>query len=221
MRKLDNKTLDEISRIILVKSPAVRPADLDKIVSDPSLFDSIRERISQEKRPETTRRWIHTSRIRIASAAAVVIVAALAFVFAALRSEKPTIAVRQIAVPATPAKPTQFREPDMIVAPLPRMDREIEPQKASVSVSVPTTKVSKPSRKTNIDSHYEGDFYALSYAGDPHETDRGGRIIRVDIPRSTLFAMGVNIPLENEAEMVKTDLLVGTDGVTRAIRVVK
>ena len=41
------------------------------------------------------------------------------------------------------------------------------------------------------------------------------------MPRSALFAMGVNIPLENDAEVVKADLLVGTDGVTRAIRVVE
>jgi hypothetical protein len=219
MRKLDNKTLDEIGRI-LVKSPAVRPEDLEKIVSDPSLFDSIRLRISQEKRPEASaQRRTYTPRIRFAFAGAVVVVAALAFVFAALRGEKPTIAVRRIPVPATQAKPTQFAEPDTIGAPLPDPVREIAPQKASVST--PSPRISRPSSKAVADVHYEGDFYALSYAGDPHETDRGGRIIRVDIPRSTLFAMGVNIPLENEAEMVKTDLLVGTDGVTRAIRVVR
>ena len=68
---------------------------------------------------------------------------------------------------------------------------------------------------------HEGEFYALSFAGDPNEAERGGRIVRVDIPRSTLYAMGVDIPLENEAETVKADLLVGNDGVTRAIRVVK
>ena len=30
----------------------------------------------------------------------------------------------------------------------------------------------------------ENEFYALSYAGDPNETERGGRIVRVDISRA-------------------------------------
>jgi hypothetical protein len=70
-------------------------------------------------------------------------------------------------------------------------------------------------------ARFVDDFYAVSYAGDPHETERGGRIVRVDIPRSTLFAMGINVPLENESATVKADLLVGSDGVTRGIRVVE
>jgi len=39
--------------------------------------------------------------------------------------------------------------------------------------------------------------------------------------RASLFAMGINIPLENGAEVVKADLLVGPDGVTRAVRLAK
>ena len=65
------------------------------------------------------------------------------------------------------------------------------------------------------------EFYAISYSGDPAETDAGGRIVRVEMQRSSLFALGVNVPLENDAGPVKADLLIGRDGVTRAIRVVR
>jgi hypothetical protein len=61
----------------------------------------------------------------------------------------------------------------------------------------------------------------LSFAGDLEETAAGGRIIRVDMSRSSLFAMGVDIPLENGREMVKTDLLIGSDGMARAVRIVE
>jgi hypothetical protein len=68
----------------------------------------------------------------------------------------------------------------------------------------------------------DGDFYAISTTYAMDETAGGGRIIRADVPRSALFAMGINIPLENGGtETVKADLLVGSDGVTRAIRVVR
>jgi hypothetical protein len=33
--------------------------------------------------------------------------------------------------------------------------------------------------------------------------------------------MGMNVPLENESPTVKADILVGPDGVTRAIRLVE
>lgn len=59
------------------------------------------------------------------------------------------------------------------------------------------------------------------FDGDTLEAARGGHVVRVDMPRSSLFAMGVNVPLENETGSIKADLLVGPDGVTRGIRLVE
>jgi hypothetical protein len=39
--------------------------------------------------------------------------------------------------------------------------------------------------------------------------------------RARLLALGVAVQTENEIEKIKTDLLVGSDGVARAIRLVK
>ena len=62
------------------------------------------------------------------------------------------------------------------------------------------------------------EFYPIAGDGD---AVAGGHIVRVEMPRSRLFALGVNVPLENDSETVKADLLVGPDGVTRAIRLLK
>lgn len=75
--------------------------------------------------------------------------------------------------------------------------------------------------KDDADKEVEGDFYALPFAGISEEPNEELQILRVDLPRSTLFALGLNLPLEGEDQKVKTDLLVGSDGVTRAIRLVK
>jgi len=77
-----------------------------------------------------------------------------------------------------------------------------------------------PKREKAVVSDDQPAFIPVAYAGDPRET-AGGHIIRVDMSRSSLFALGVNVPLENDSDTVKADLLVGADGVTRAIRVVK
>ena len=120
-----------------------------------------------------------------------------------------------------PREIRKFTEPDKVAVtnlPLPPAPPRIDRISAK-----PEVKISRPRQSAAQQIRYEGegDFYALSYAGDPNETERGGRIVRVDIPRSTLFAMGIDVPLENETESVKADLLIGSDGVTRAIRVVK
>lgn len=67
----------------------------------------------------------------------------------------------------------------------------------------------------------ENDFVAVTYVGDGAESTRGGRVIRVDVPRSTLFAMGFPVSLENDSPTVKADLLIGPDGATRAVRLVE
>jgi hypothetical protein len=46
-------------------------------------------------------------------------------------------------------------------------------------------------------------------------------LVRVELPRSSLVAMGVDPPAENDAQKVKTDLLIGSDGVMKAVRFVK
>jgi hypothetical protein len=88
------------------------------------------------------------------------------------------------------------------------VERETQPRRASMP---------KP-KSAPVEP--EGEFYAIDGVGN---IDRaaGGRIIRVDVARSSLFAMGMNVPLENESPVVKADLLVGPDGITRGIRVVK
>jgi hypothetical protein len=64
------------------------------------------------------------------------------------------------------------------------------------------------------------EFQPVTYTGDPSDI-AGGRIVRVELSRQALFAMGVNIPLENGVDNVKADLLIGPDGVTRAVRLAK
>jgi len=217
MRKQENKKLDEIGKA-LVRSGATSSRDIEKIVANPALFDSIRQRIALESaKPVTKRSFLRPGFAGFASVA-LIVATALAIVVFKSRS------VEVVVVTPTPDIPTtvetkRFTEPDRIVdAGFRPGDGRMKAEKISARSNSRAYSRPKPAAQQ---ARYEGDFYALSYAGDPNETERGGRIVRVDLPRSTLFAMGVDIPLENEADTIKADLLVGTDGVTRAIRVVK
>jgi hypothetical protein len=49
----------------------------------------------------------------------------------------------------------------------------------------------------------------------------GGQIVRVEVPRSKLVSFGLPVNMERSHEKVKADILVGVDGLARAIRFVQ
>ena len=65
------------------------------------------------------------------------------------------------------------------------------------------------------------EFYALAATGSSAGSYYGCRIVRVDLPRASLVSLGANLPLDGDSPTVKTELLIGPDGVPSAIRLVK
>jgi hypothetical protein len=49
----------------------------------------------------------------------------------------------------------------------------------------------------------------------------GGQVMRVELPRSALMSFGLPMDMERAAERVKADVVVGNDGLARAIRFVR
>ncbi|MEO8573697.1 MAG: hypothetical protein ABI481_06990 [Pyrinomonadaceae bacterium] len=223
MRKLENKTLDEIAKV-LVTADAPSPRDIESIISNPALFDSIRARAVMAEDDPAPRRFKFRP-AAVASFASIALVGALAVELLVFNTKSVDLAA--VPIPEAPGNhptPKKFSQPDEMASTGFSRSQPVErSERTSIRPEVTDVKITRPKQSAAQQIRYEGDgdFYALSYAGDPNETERGGRIVRVDIPRSTLFAMGVDVPLENESDTVKADLLIGSDGVTRAIRVVK
>ncbi|MEO6334904.1 MAG: hypothetical protein ABIO91_07980 [Pyrinomonadaceae bacterium] len=217
MRNLEKKRLDEIAKV-LVKADAPSPRDIDGIIVNPALFDSVRARLKLVD-GLVPRRF--ATRAIAGALAGIVLIAGVGLVLFVFRSRTAEVVVAPISEAHVPRETRKFTEPDKVAAT--NLPRTPAPPRIDRISAKPEIRISRPRQAAAQQIRYEGegDFYALSYAGDPNETERGGRIVRIDLPRSTLFAMGVNVPLENESQAVKADLLIGSDGVTRAIRVVK
>jgi hypothetical protein len=49
----------------------------------------------------------------------------------------------------------------------------------------------------------------------------GGQVVRVEMPRSALLAYGLPVNMERRDERIKADLVIGNDGLARAIRFVR
>ena len=64
------------------------------------------------------------------------------------------------------------------------------------------------------------DFMPLTYGAElsPNE---GGQLVRVELPRSALASLGLPMNVERTDERVKADVLLGHDGLARAIRFVR
>ena len=220
MRNAEKKKLDEIGKA-LERAGSSRVQNIDQIVAKPDLFDGIRDRISSESRGR--RRALGLIRPGFTVAGTVLLIAVASFAYFSMRTPSTAVISKSGPPPVkTKDEPKRYSNPDVVVdRPEERDITPVRPERVAMTRQ-PERSVSRVrpvSARHVVDEQNE--FYALSYAGDPNETERGGRIVRVDIPRATLFAMGFDLPLENESETVKADLLIGSDGVARAVRVVK
>ena len=222
--KPDNKTLDAIGkRLICSSTPNLD--EIEKLISDPQLFERVTARIGTGGLDALTAigsgRWfasfLRSRSLRLTGALAALALAT--FSITVFRASKPMVTALEVQFPEPiPA----FARPDSP----PKFIDELSPGRATFSdipVSEPRhvvkTVYHPPRDRSPIEN--DGEFYELSVGSDPNGTLGGGRIVRVDIKRSSLLALGVNLPLENESETVRADLLVSPDGVTRAFRLVK
>jgi hypothetical protein len=229
-RKLQNKELDRVGRQ-LIENGASRPNDIESIISNPGLFARVQERIAADVHAPAYIRKNNRTFFSFARRYSVAVVGS-AMMFIAIiigaaslfRPENPQIASKK-AVQVPEVVPDVARP---IVTPFKPVVSKLSAGRASdrdEHEARPEKIVARPNtRKADIKSpppvqDMQDPFLPVSAAFDADEA--GGRIVRVDVPKSTLFAMGVNIPLENGPESVKADLLIGPDGSTRAIRVVR
>lgn len=66
-------------------------------------------------------------------------------------------------------------------------------------------------------SEIKTEFIALSYARDPES----GQIVRVKVPSSMMVTLGLVSSVEKPSDLVDAEVIVGDDGLTRAIRFIR
>ncbi len=220
-----NESLDGIGKKLVVRG-SVCETELDAIVGNEDLFAGVMKRVESAEKVEV-RRFSLGMGAAYASVSLVVAVVATATIFTLMRTSDVSSAQTTAAlnVPAT--------QPDAVVPPpvRPPQDETQVPTKLTTSGGdqrmimadsrtyspAPKRVVPRPSQQPAIND--DGEFYPISYGGN--DTLAGGRIVRVNLPRAQAFAMGIRVPLENDSDTVNADVIVGPDGVPRAVRLVK
>jgi len=229
-REIPNTTgLDRLTSSLL-NSTALRHDEIEQIAVRDDLFRSVKRRIANEAREE---RRVYTggalfTRPRVLVLGSVISVLTIAFTVAGIVSRtKVTIKAPPPSVARSTAQPEpQQPEPAKDEHPQQRSNSDyvmvgtrpsVERQSAAVKTAYHPAKnseVSEPEQQQPIE------FYALADMSS-NESVAGGRVVRVDLPRASLVALGINVPLGSDKQLIKADIVVGPDGVPRAIRVVE
>jgi len=226
MGSVNNKeSLDEIGKR-LVRRASVTDAELDAIVQRDDLFTGVIQRVASAEKVEV-RRFSLGMGAAYASVSLVVAVIATITVFTLLRTTDVNSPSSTIASSAPAAKPDAAVPPPA----RPPQDETQVPSKLTAgggdqrmimadSKTYSAAPRRAPQRPIQVPANDDDSgFYPVSYAGN--EALAGGRIVRMDIPRAQAFAMGIRVPLENDSETVRADVIVGPDGVPRAVRLVR
>ena len=230
----DNKKLENIGRGLLAAG-ALGETEIEKIAGREDLFSGVLAKVrSAPVRPAaetfSLARFVRRHQLGVGGALAAVLCVGVLSLY--LQVQPGEVSLRSVPAPALKQETEWSEAPAQQIteeiAPTRVQDRAIEdpaataepaPERAVYRQPRPSAPV-RPQR-ASMSEPEEPEFYPVTYTGDNGELARGGRVIRVDVSRATLFAMGINVPLENESPTVKADLIVGPDGVTRAIRLVE
>lgn len=219
--RLTNRELDELGKRLVA---AARPgeSEIDLLVSNPRLYDGVLAKISELERSDERRatvRWMPVG----ALAGAVLLVSAslLAYVKMSVFDDEFVRAPKALPYVVN-EKP--FVADAEIPDPRPVAGEEERPRPfraaATRTVELPPRKRARKPRAEPVPGP-EAAFHPIGLAERAEDAAIDGRVVRVEMPRSTLFALGVDLPLENGMRAVKADLLVGADGLPRGIRLVE
>jgi len=206
---IQDEQLDRFEREMLWAVSASEE-ELDAVADSPDLYEKVRLRIAVDERAWAQPRSITSlfgTPLRWSLAAAIVLI--LLAVAALLWLPRPSRETHEVAPLA----------PQSIPAPPPsNADQAMTPP--STSPQQPRRVSRRRPRTDNRADEVATDFLPLTYIAGPAASD-SGHVVRMNVPRSALIAMGVPMNVERAGELVKADVFVGDDGLARAIRFVQ
>lgn len=165
--------------------------------------------------PASSRRWLYIA-AGVAAAALIVTMISLT----ASRNQVLPPPIQQEAKQSPPAHPegpsaTPRLEQSIVSSSTPKHKRRLSVPKRAEKPN-PGADDSDASSRAEIAT----DFFPLVNRESLRELD-SGQLVRVELPRSALMSFGLPINMERANDRIKADVVVGQDGLARAIRFVR
>ena len=242
-RKLSDEQVDRIAKNLL-KDFALDDAALDEIAASPRLWWNVRKAVETEK-ARREKSWFAAFRPQILAfgALAVLVCFGLAILFLNFRNTSNAPVAETNLVQSATEEIARTPQDNVNVSPkddsenpeIPKQNVTTPAEKITAKNAAPKSKLvaknqrrensakqsDKPSRKEISPEaaveETKTDFIALSYAANTES----GQIVRVKVPSAMMVSLGVKANVENSSELVSAEVIIGDDGLARAIRFIR
>ena len=230
--------LDRIGQSVL-RSLKVSEEEIEVVAGSPDLYDRLRLRIeagagrwrgegaSANGRLSPVRRALRfiTSqgpgqarvRERILWLAAVALVLLMT---ATLMLWRPRSSQQQSSVEESTSVKSAAVPRQEIESKTPATSSEMTQVSAPVAAAGASRRTLPRRRERSHSSEVATDFFPLTFIADS-TASQSGQVVRVRIPRSALVSFGLPMNVERAGELVKADVVIGDDGLARAIRFIQ
>ena len=229
--KRQNRTTQNLDSKAAAVLAAGRLTDeeVERIASGPHIMSSVWARIEADRAAETKLKAGPAKPLffgwRIAFAAfAVLSIAAMGLAVFMRTGKQPLVVVNApvLTLNDRPApavlRPSEVYSDTVSDATAPKQSRPHFEQAAFRPEPRKVVQPVREAKQTSLPPPPPLEFYTLPTVQANADAVKDARIVRVELPRASLVALGANIPLEGDRQLVRADLLVGPDGVPRAIR---
>lgn len=223
--RLPSERLEDVRQEIW-QAVKVSEEEVAAAADSPDLYGRLQSRIAAERRERRavaqpplsiipawlgaggSRRWT------LVAAAALLLLAATSYRWLLKPVPAPPPAVQLVPTATPPRQDSQPATPRPVV---PKMSGEVAQQATSPQprhVARRHLRVDRPAEEVATD------FLPLTYLADAPAPE-SGHLVRVKVPRSALASFGVPMNAERAGEMVQADVVIGDDGLARAIRFIQ
>jgi len=210
---LKNREIDKLGQS-LVKASRMAASEAEQAAADPALYGKVLKRILDDQREEP---YVAKLGWQVPAICSTIVALAAGTFLLMPSSSEPADVVKG---PEPP--PARTESPEAMTPAV----EDIEPERVSVrNNELPVPRRSRRAATRRAEEMPEPkpvpEFFEIGFAGGLDDAAMDGRVVRVELPRAALFAMGVNVPLENGTGALTAELLVGPDGAPKAIRLVE
>lgn len=229
-KQLSDEQVDQLMRSLMSDS-GLDESSINEIADSPKLWWQVQSGINRQK-AETRSPWPPPLKWLLALGTPVAIAAVLliaVFVYRPDSDQKAGLQSAPVAAPAVdaPSPSTAAGDPVTIASVDPSVEspavNRTNPVRSTAIRTVAKRAERSPIRqgetaKANVvnkrANEVKSEFIALSYARDPES----GQIVRVKVPSSMMVSLGLVQSVKKPSELVDAEVLVGDDGLSRAIR---
>lgn len=220
-RKLEDEQVDNLVRA-LIGDAAISDAKVNEIADSPAIWWGVQRQIRGQNAVATSP-WPPIAKVWRWVMAGVPVAAALVISFLVLgpgNTKEDRVDNRTQLTAEQPLGEAQIVHETLSSTDVKPSERSTQIAKRNLPIR-PVTEVSdnrlatpRPRKKA---AEIKTDFIALSYARDPDS----GQIVRIKVPRSMMVTLGLVAAVEKPSSLIDAEVVVGDDGLTRAIRFIR